>query len=38
MGAVAKDEKSGRLAYYFASHPHPEIRIEQLKQKIGELE
>ena len=36
MGKIAAKEKRGRLAYYFATHPHPEKRIENLKNRIRE--
>jgi predicted Zn-dependent protease len=36
MGQMAAKEKKGRLAYYFATHPHPEKRIENLKNRARE--
>ncbi len=36
MGKIAVKEKKGRLAYYFATHPHPEKRIENLKNRARE--
>jgi len=31
---LAGKNKGSRLAYYFASHPHPEIRVEALENRI----
>lgn len=33
---LAGKKKEGRLAYYFASHPHPEIRVEALEKRISD--
>ena len=34
MEKIAAKEERGRLAYYFATHPHPESRIEKMETEI----
>jgi predicted Zn-dependent protease len=34
MQKIAVKEKRGRLAYYFSTHPHPEVRIATIKSEI----
>jgi predicted Zn-dependent protease len=34
MEKLASKEKKGRLAYYFSTHPHPKVRIANIKSKI----
>lgn len=31
MSRLAEKEKQGKLAYYFASHPHPEDRLKEIR-------
>lgn len=34
MEKILKESKFGKLIYFFASHPHPELRLAYLKQEI----
>ncbi|MFP4475367.1 MAG: M48 family metallopeptidase [Desulfatibacillaceae bacterium] len=38
METIAADEKRGKLAYYFSTHPHPDARLEYLREEIAGLE
>lgn len=35
MKKLKNKEKRGKLVYYFASHPHPEIRLKALRRMAG---
>ena len=37
MERMSEKEESGKLAYYFASHPHPENRVKYLKMAISKM-
>ena len=37
MQRLAANENSGRLAYYFASHPHPRDRLANIRREIETL-
>jgi len=35
MGRMVQDEKAGKLAYYFSTHPHPATRLKYIKDEIA---
>ena len=37
MRRLAEDERAGKLAYYFATHPHPETRLKYISEEISRL-
>ncbi len=37
METIARNESKGELAYYFTTHPHPNMRLECLKEEMGQL-